>query len=383
MKNLDEQLKEKLKIKNRFFISDLHFEDDRLNLYGRDLMFKTEKEVDDYIIVKWNETVGKDDLVIVLGDVSMTRDGLDKLKQCNGTKWLVKGNYDKSVEDGGTAKYEINDKILSKYFSKIVDDMELEIGGEKVYLNHFPTNAKENLFNIVGHIHGTWKVQRNMVNVGCDAWHFVPVSEELIKFQMNGIRKFYDQNVYAGELNSNINNRKGIFKVLRAPKYDIVNLDDIYVFLAGPIQGTSEWQEDFIKKLETEFKDSKLNKNVVICSPRRIDSFSKDKFSYDEQVDWESYYLDKSSKQGVVVFWLAKEKEKVEGRSFAQTSRFEIGEWFAKGQNIDNFKIVVGYEEGFEGIKYITKKFKDHYNIDLVKTTSDMIDEIIKNIKKI
>lgn len=161
----------------------------------------------------------------------MTSDGLEKLLLCNGEKWLVKGNYDNSVENGGTAKYKINDKILSKYFTKIFNDLELEINNEIVYINHFPTNAKKDNFNIVGHIHGTWKVQRNMINVGVDAWHFAPVSEDLIKFQMNGIRVHYDQNVYAGELNANSENRKGIFKILRAPQYDNVSFDDdIYVF---------------------------------------------------------------------------------------------------------------------------------------------------------
>jgi len=40
---------------------------------------------------------------------------------------------------------------------------------EEVYIDHYPTNGKSDIFNVVGHIHGTWKVQRNMVNVGVDA----------------------------------------------------------------------------------------------------------------------------------------------------------------------------------------------------------------------
>jgi len=59
------------------------------------------------------------------------------------------------------------------------------------------------MFNICGHIHGLWKVQRNMINVGVDAWHFIPVSEEQIIFYMNGIKKHYDANVFAGELEPN------------------------------------------------------------------------------------------------------------------------------------------------------------------------------------
>ena len=357
-----------------------------MNLYSRDLLFKNSKEVDDFIVKKWNETVGKDDLVIVVGDVSMTREGLENLNRCNGEKYLVKGNYDNSSEDGGTAKYEINDKILSKYFSQITDFLKVRINGEEVYINHYPTNAKENCFNIVGHIHGTWKVQRNMVNVGCDAWHFTPVSEELIKFQMNGIRVHYDQNVFAGELNASIKNRVGVVKVLRAPEYDKVSTfeenEDVVVFLAGPIQGAEEWQESFADKIQKEFKETKLRKNIVIASPRRLIKPDKDKFDYDEQVDWESFYLDKASKQGVIVFWMPVASEKIEGRSYAQTTRFEIGEWWAKGQKIDNFSIVVGAQKDFDGRRYVEKKFKEKYeNFELHSNEKQIIGEIVKQIK--
>lgn len=194
------KLLEKKKERKRFFTSDLHFDDDRLNLYGRDLMFKNSKEVNEYIIQKWNDNINDEDLVIVVGDVSMTKKGLYNLKKLNGEKWLVKGNYDKSVENGGTAKYEISDEILSEYFTKIVDELEIEIDGEKIYINHFPTNRKPQMMNIIGHIHGTWKVKRNMINVGVDAWHFTPVSEDLIKFQINGIRNHYDENVFMDEI---------------------------------------------------------------------------------------------------------------------------------------------------------------------------------------
>ena len=235
-----------------FFTSDLHFQDERLNLYSRDLVFQNFKEVDDHIIKIWNEKIGKDDLVILVGDISMTSDGLNYLTKLNGEKWLVKGNYDNSIENGGTAKYEITDEILSEYFTKVVDDLEIKIGDETVYVNHYPTNARSFMFNIVGHIHGTFKVQRNMINVGTDAWHFNPVSEDMIKFQMNGIRKFYDQNVYAGELKANTKNIKGEVKILKAPKYDITfeNDKDFTIFLAGPIQGAPDWHNEFIQKLK-------------------------------------------------------------------------------------------------------------------------------------
>jgi len=183
---------------NVWFSADTHFGDERLNLYGRDLVFKDSGEVDDEIL-KNLQQIEEDDLFIHLGDVSFTEEGLENLKKIKGTKWLIKGNYDEKK----TSKIEISDSKLLLYFDKVLTDAIIEIDGEDVYLNHYPTNASCDMFNIVGHIHGTWKVQRNMINVGTDAWHFNPIPIKMIQFQMNGIRKHYDQNVFAGEIIAN------------------------------------------------------------------------------------------------------------------------------------------------------------------------------------
>ena len=386
------QIKEKMimeestkKQRKRFFVSDTHFNDSRLNLYGRDIRFKNAKEVNDHIIKVWNESIGKNDLVYHLGDISMDREGLDILNQLNGEKILIKGNYDISVEDGGTAKYEINDKILLKYFSKVYDDLEIEIGGETVYLNHYPINIKEEKFTLCGHVHNIWHFSRNSINVGIDTNHFTPVGEELIVFQMNAIRKYYDQNCFPNEFIASVKNRIGKTKVLIAPEYNKVATfeenKDIHVFMAGPAQGCQDWQSEFIEKIQNELKNIKSNKDIVLCSPRRLEKPKN--FIYEEQIEWESYHLEKSAKQGLVVFWFAKESEKIEGRSFARTSRVEIGEWMAKGQTIPGFKMIVGYEKGFDGFEYIEERLKKiDSQFEMSTNKNDMIDEVIKQIKK-
>ncbi len=368
-----------------FFISDTHFDDDRLNLYGRDLVFKNSKEVDEHIIQRCNEIIPKDATLYHLGDVSMTLEGLENINkiECK-KKILIKGNYDISKDNGGTSKFEITDKILLKYFDEVYDDLEIKIGDEMIYLNHFPVNIREDVFNICGHIHGLWKCCRNGVNVGVDCWHFTPVSEELIKFQINGVRNHYDQNVYVDELVANINHRRGEVKVLRAPDYDKVATfeenPDLYIFLAGPAQGCKNWQEEFIEKIKNGLKDVKLTKNVVLCTPRRLEK-PKD-FNYEQQVEWESCYLNKAGEQGFIVFWFAKETEKIDGRSFARTSRFEIGEWFAKSLHSQT-TIVLGRENGFEGFDYIENRFKSRDDKFKIATTeSEMIKNILSEIKE-
>ena len=386
-KEFNESLLIKQDIKKKiFFTSDLHFQDERLNLYGRDLMFNNASEVDSYIVDKWNKVVGKDDLTIVVGDISMTMEGLETMERLNGEKWIVKGNYDTSTIHGGTAKYEITDDILSKYFTKVVDELEMQLGDEIVYINHYPVNAKKDYMNICGHIHGLFKVQRNTLNIGCDAWHFSPVSEEIVKFHLNGIRNHYDDNVFAGELVSNIAHRKHGIIVLRAPEEnklaEYTENENICVFLAGPIQGAPNWQENFISILSEKFKKLKLTRDIIIASPRRLKKPID--FNYDVQVDWESKFLQKASDCGVVVFYLPKAVENVDGRSYAQTTRFEMGEWFAKGQCIDNFKIVIGAEEGFDGLRYMGKKFSDSYNeMEIHNNVDHMINEIYCKVDKI
>ena len=188
----------------RYFTSDIHFDDPRLNLYSRDLVFKSAEECDNNYIKNWNALITDKDTVFVIGDVAMTLKGLEKVKQLKGKKILIKGNYDEKE----TSKYDVSDELLLQYFDKVITSGYITINNEKVFLNHYPINGSDKYFNLVGHIHGLWKVQRNMINVSMDCWHFTPISEDVIIFTMNAIRKYYDQNVFSGELECNLKFKK-------------------------------------------------------------------------------------------------------------------------------------------------------------------------------
>ena len=185
-----------------YFTADTHFGDERLNLYGRDILFKNAKECDEHIVKRWNEIVKDDDVVFHLGDVAMTREGLDLVKQLKGTKYLIKGNYDKADQ---TAKYDVSDELLLEYFDKVEEyfaiKVKLEDGTtEKLFLIHEPEKMRDDLFSMVGHVHGLRTVFYNngkgALNVGTDAHHFIPISLDKVKFYINGIRNYYDQNVW-------------------------------------------------------------------------------------------------------------------------------------------------------------------------------------------
>lgn len=186
----------------KYFTSDFHLGDDRIgvndkpNLFYRP--FNSITEQDSTIINNFRLSNFKDgDELWHLGDVIYDLNSekyLDQLRKLypNSKFNLIIGNYD---ED----KLE----VLGKYFDSIQEWIELNIGECNVFLNHYPITCQTHLkefnswdFAITGHIHGLWKVQKNMINVGVDAWHFRPVSETEILFCWNAMQKFYDENVF-------------------------------------------------------------------------------------------------------------------------------------------------------------------------------------------
>lgn len=139
------------------------------------------------------------------------------------------------------------------------------------------------------------------------------------------------------------------------------------VFLAGPISwGAAGWHERAIAEL------ARLAPAAHVANPRRdVDtsatlwnrredmSGSDQAFpdaAYDEQMDWETRYLNRAAEHGVVLFWLAREIEHRCERPHAQTTRFELAEWKERTAR-DGSHMVVGIEEGFTGARYIRRRF--------------------------
>jgi calcineurin-like phosphoesterase family protein len=65
----------------KYYTSDLHFGDDRLNLFGRELVAKTSKDIDHLIVKNWNDTITEKDTVYVLGDVAYVESGLKTISK--------------------------------------------------------------------------------------------------------------------------------------------------------------------------------------------------------------------------------------------------------------------------------------------------------------
>lgn len=185
----------------RWITADWHLGEDRMGIMMRP--FRDQKEHLENIIERNNAVVKPDDLLIVVGDaVNQNKpEFLESLSRLNGKKVLIRGNHDRP--------YSLAD--LEKYFDLIIpegDGLELEVLVEdkslQCWATHYPTQARIDRFNLVGHIHSAWKFQLNSINVGVDCNHFYPHDlDTFVPFAYTAITKFYDDDVWAAYAQAN------------------------------------------------------------------------------------------------------------------------------------------------------------------------------------
>lgn len=172
-----------------FFTSDQHFGHRNIIKYCN-RPFADTFAMDRWIINSWNEVVGNNDIVFILGDITMYPDGhkikklLDELK--GKQIYIVPGNHDKP---------ELGFKYLKDRYV-ILSDMvrvkflEHELGNVEVMCSHCPLmtwpGRDKGVPNLFGHIHSGprstdgfdtnlpfWK---NMYDVGVDNNDYTPVN---------------------------------------------------------------------------------------------------------------------------------------------------------------------------------------------------------------
>lgn len=144
------------------------------------------------------------------------------------------------------------------------------------------------------------------------------------------------------------------------------------IFLAGPIQGAYRWQDTAIDLINAKAPE------LYIASPRSLDDNKMDHIHLDEQIDWEVYHLKKAGETGCVLFWLAKEYKHFCERAYAQTSRFELGEWKMRHE-IYGANLVVGIEDGFTNANYIMHRLsQDCPKVPITKTLEETCEEAIR-----
>lgn len=101
------------------------------------------------LINNWNSVVPEDGIVFHLGDFAFGGSQLwnDTLNRLNGHIYLIKGNHEnKNLRDHYYQKLEL-----------VVPQLQIEIGGKSVYLNHYPFlcygGSERGVIQLFGHIH--------------------------------------------------------------------------------------------------------------------------------------------------------------------------------------------------------------------------------------
>lgn len=144
---------------------------------------------------------------------------------------------------------------------------------------------------------------------------------------------------------------------------DYPDLAGPLVFLAGPIQGTADWQAEAVRLLAA------LAPDLHVANPRR--DYPPGTFEYAAQVDWETHHLRYAGRHGVILFWLADEVAHDCGRSYAQTTRFELAEWKVRHER-DGAKLAVGIDRQFSGARYVRRRFaQDCPGVPVLDTLAD------------
>lgn len=164
-----------------FLISDNHFDalkyPEFRKIFPRQ-EFKSNKEMNDAMIHRWNRVVSDDDLVISVGDFCWI-DPRPWLNQLNGNKIMIRGNHDN----------QNNHDNWCKGYAEYAGDwyMMLEYKKMRFYVTHDPAYVPRDWKDWVIHGHHHCAVQKNgdltpyinglkkNINVACELVNYTPV----------------------------------------------------------------------------------------------------------------------------------------------------------------------------------------------------------------
>ena len=134
--------------------SDLHFGHKNIMTFcpvtrarfNNDVAYMTEG-----MITEWNERVGRDDLVYILGDVAFcsASDAAKIVRRLNGRKILVEGNHDRKL---------VKDVSFRNAFEEIHKYLDINYDGHKIVMFHYPIAEWDQMhrgaLQFHGHLHG-------------------------------------------------------------------------------------------------------------------------------------------------------------------------------------------------------------------------------------
>lgn len=155
--------------------------------------FSSVEEMNETIIDNMNSIANEEDQLIVVGDICMGKIGetLPLLDRINAMIYLVPGNHDRV--------HPMNKpKTLRRFVPEYLKYMNIGNTHSNIWgsfnVCHFPYTGDSQDADryeewrmpqsstpiVCGHVHDAWKIKDNQINVGVDAWDFMPVSIETI-----------------------------------------------------------------------------------------------------------------------------------------------------------------------------------------------------------
>lgn len=168
-----------------YYTSDQHFGHDSI-IRSCNRPFVSAEEMDECLIERWNETVGRDDDVYILGDFMYRnrKPAEEYLCRLNGKKHLFLGNHD---------RHWFETIQPNRWFESVQTMYFYKHGERKVALCHYPMMSwpgGRGTYMLFGHLHNGFDmpfwplIEQNerMLNVGVDVNDFRPVTfEQLVE----------------------------------------------------------------------------------------------------------------------------------------------------------------------------------------------------------
>ncbi len=143
------------------------------------------------------------------------------------------------------------------------------------------------------------------------------------------------------------------------PKTYVREIEDPLVFLAGPIIGAPNWQDEAIEILFS------MEPDLVIATPRRgirdrIAPYvvNGDENYFPRQRAWERHYLDIASKTGAILFWLPGQAEYNPNKVYGATTRLELGQWMTNYRYDNSVRFCIGTDGNFPEVDIILYDLK-------------------------
>jgi len=163
-----------------FYSSDQHF-DHRNIIRLCNRPFESLEEMQNTMIENWNNVVGANDRVYILGDFAFSKKTFDIIvPKLKGYKTFIKGNHDREALrkcDFDPTEYV---SILNDSIHNVMDN------NRKVVLCHYPLYEWEDSYKGAIHVHGHChqnigiNYRHNAYDVGVDGWNFAPVTLDQI-----------------------------------------------------------------------------------------------------------------------------------------------------------------------------------------------------------